>query len=54
MLIDIDEVVDVQEKNDEPQWYKHCIEIMVISSWEDPNMVGDITEGGSQYDWSYR
>ena len=53
MLIDIDEVVGVQEKNDEAQWSGHYIEIPVISSWVDSNMVGDITEGGSQYDRSY-
>ena len=48
-----DEVVDVQEKNDEPQWSDHCIENLVISSWVDPNMVGEITKGGSYYDLSY-
>ena len=53
MLIDIDEVVDVQENNDDPQWSGQCIKNLVVSSWVDPNMVGDITEGGSQYDWSY-
>ena len=50
ILIDIDEFLDVQKKNDEPQWFGHYIEILFISSWVDPNMVGDITEGGSQYD----
>ena len=53
MLIDIDEVVDVQEKNDEPLWYGHYIESLVVYSWVDPNMVDDIIVGGSQYDWSY-
>ena len=40
-------MLDVQEKNDEPQWSSHCIEILVVSLCVDPNMVGDITKGGS-------
>ena len=43
-------MLDVLEKNDEPQWFSHCIESVVVSSWVDPNMVGDTIEGGSQYD----
>ena len=53
MLVEFASMLDVQEINDEPQWYSHCIEILDISLWVDPNMFGDITEGGSQYDWSY-
>ena len=53
MLIDIDEVVDVQRNNDELHWSGHFIERLVVSSWVDPNMVGDITEGGYQYDCLY-
>ena len=46
-------MLDVQEKNDDPQWSSHFIESLVVSSSVDLDMVGDITKGGSQYDWSY-
>ena len=53
MPVEFASVLDVQEKNDEPQWSSHYVESMVVSSWVDPNMVADITNGGYQYDWSY-